>query len=263
LIHCDPNAGDFHIPGLKLPEDLPSSRLNHRTSLLAQVNKQLDRIDRAEAFKQQSALTQQAFDLLRSSQARRAFNLDEEPPRVRDRYGRHRFGQSVLLARRLVEAGVRLVQVNWTRDVDNNDAAPAWDTHQKNAEYLKTRLCPPMELAYSALLEDLAQRGLLDETLVVWMGEFGRTPKINGAAGRDHWGHVYSVALAGGGIRGGQVFGASDKIAGHPKDGKVDPSDLSATILHCLGIDPDHEIRDALGRPLPLSRGRVIRQVLG
>jgi hypothetical protein len=274
LIHCDPNSPEFHIPGLKLPADLPPLRLNDRNSLLDQVNRHLDSADArtiegkgtgewGTPFVQHDSLHQQALDLLRSAQARRAFDIDREPPAVRDRYGRHRFGQSVLLARRLIEAGVRLVQVNWQRDPDGSDAAPAWDTHHKNAELLKTRLCPPMELAYSALLEDLAQRGLLDETLVVWMGEFGRTPKINGAAGRDHWGHVFSVALAGGGIRGGIVHGASDKIAGYPKDGKLEPSDLAATIFHCLGIDPHSEIQDQFGRPLPVARGSVIRQLVG
>ena len=118
---------------------------------------------------------------------------------------------------------------------------------------------PKMDLAYSALLEDLDDRGLLDETLVVWMGEFGRSPKINGGGGRDHWGHVFSVALAGGGVRGGQVVGASDAIGGHPRDGRVQPQDLTATIFHCLGFSPHAEIQDGLGRPLPLSRGEVIR----
>jgi len=262
LLHCDPNAADFHVPGLKLPHELPPLRLDERGSLLEQVNRHLDGMERGGLFHQHNQLSHQAFDLLRSSQARRAFNLDEESPRVRDRYGRHRFGQSVLLARRLVEAGVRLVQVNWTRDADGNDQSPAWDTHAKHADLLKTKLCPPMDLAYSALLEDLDQRGLLDETLVVWTGEFGRTPKINAAAGRDHWGHVFSVTLAGGGIRGGMVHGASDKIAGFPLDGKVEPGDVTATIFHCLGMDPHVEIRDALGRPVPISRGSVIRQVL-
>jgi uncharacterized protein (DUF1501 family) len=119
-----------------------------------------------------------------------------------------------------------------------------------------------MDQAYSALLEDLVQRGLLDETLVICMGEFGRSPKINTAGGRDHWGYVYSLALAGGGVRGGQVYGASDKIGGLPKEGRVQPHDLTATVFHCLGYRSDIEIRDTLGRPLPISRGEVIRQVL-
>ncbi len=168
----------------------------------------------------------------------------------------------MLLARRLVEAGVALVQVNWTRAPNDSDLNPVWDTHTNNAERLKTALMPPMDQAYSALLEDLSQRGLLDETLVVWMAEFGRSPKINAAAGRDHWGHVFSVALAGGPVRGGQVYGASDRIGAQPKDGRVQPQDLTATLFHCLGIRPDSEIRDALGRPVPISRGEVIRQIL-
>jgi hypothetical protein len=168
----------------------------------------------------------------------------------------------MLLARRLVEAGVTLVQVNWFRAQDEPEVNPCWDTHAQNSERLKTALMPPMDQAYSALLEDLAQRGLLDETLVVWTGEFGRSPKINGAGGRDHWGHVFSVALAGGGVRGGQVLGVSDSIGGYPKDGRVQPQDLTATIFHCLGYRPETEIHDSLGRPLPLSRGDIIRQAL-
>ncbi len=136
------------------------------------------------------------MELLQSASAREAFAIDQETSATRDRYGRNRFGQSVLLARRLVEAGVSLVQVNWTRWPDDDNAAPAWDTHNNNAKRCKEALMPPMDLAYSALIEDLSQRGMLDETLIVWMGEFGRSPKINPAGGRDHWGHVFSVALA-------------------------------------------------------------------
>ena len=207
--------------------------------------------------------SRQALDLLRAGQARAAFNLDKEPPVLRDRYGRNRWGQSVLLARRLVESGVSLVQVNWTRAADDTNDSPAWDTHAKNALRCKTVLMPKMDLAYSALLEDLEDRGLLEETLVVWMGEFGRSPKINGAGGRDHWGHVFSVALAGGGVRGGQAVGASDAIGGHPREGRVQPQDLTATIFECLGFRPQDEIYDGLGRPLPLSRGEVIRAAMG
>src|SRR5262249_38764217 len=159
-----------------------------------------------------------------------------------------------LLARRLVEGGVPLVQVNYPREPgDTNSSNPLWDTHQKNTERLKNVLMPNMDRAYSALLEDLAQRGLLEETLVVWMGEVGRTPRINPGGGRDHWGNVYSTALAGGGIRGGQAWGASDKIGGYPRDGRVKPEDLSATIFHCLGIDPHTELHDAQGRVVYLS----------
>jgi hypothetical protein len=185
-----------------------------------------------------------------------------EPSPVRDRYGRHRFGQSVLLARRLVEAGVSLVQVNWTRDRDGTNDSPMWDTHQRNAELLKTRLMPPMDAACSALVEDLAQRGLLDETLVVWMGEFGRTPKINGGGGRDHWGDVFSVALAGGGIQAGVVHGSSDALGAQPKEGLVRPEDVLASVFHCLGLPADATIADTQGRPLPISRGEPIREIV-
>src|SRR5262249_47495429 len=149
-------------------------------------------------------------------------------------------------ARRLVEAGVALVQVNWYRGPDEPEANPCWDSHVKESARLKTVLMPPMDQAYSALLEDLSLRGLLDETLVVQMAEFGRSPKINTGAGRDHWGYVYSAALAGGGVRGGQVIGSSDKTGGHPRDGRVQPHDLSATIFHALGYKPNTEIRDTL-----------------
>ncbi len=261
LMMCDPSRADFQVPELGLPGEVPPLRLRGRHSLLEQVNRHLDTVDRNSALSRYDTLSQQAFDLLRSPQARQAFDLHQEPPAVRDRYGKSRFGQSVLLARRLVEAGVGLVQVNWTRTKEDSDTNPVWDTHAKNSERLRTALMPPMDQAYSALLDDLGDRGLLDETLVVWMGEFGRTPKINGAGGRDHWGHVFSVALAGGGVRGGQVHGASDRIGAYPKEGVVRPQDLTATIFHCLGYLPDTEFRDTFGRPLVLSRGEVIRQV--
>ena len=262
LLLCDPNKPDFEVSGLEASAELPALRVDRRRSLLEAVNRHLDASDRGGAAKNWDATSQQAFDLLRSTKSRGAFNLDEEPPSVRDRYGRNRFGQSMLLARRLVEAGVSLVQVNWQRWEADTSEAPAWDNHTKNGERLKTVLMPPMDLAYSALLEDLHARGLLGDTLVVWMGEFGRTPKINARAGRDHWGHVYSVALAGGGIRGGAVHGASDSIAGYAREGRVQPWDLSATIFHSLGFHPDTMLFDQFARPMAISKGEVIRQVL-
>jgi hypothetical protein len=262
LLHCDPSKPDFQVPGLGLPADVPPIRLDDRLSLLEQVNRGLDAADRSGAVARFDHRSQQAFDLLRTGRARRAFEIDREPAAVRDRYGRNRWGQSVLLARRLVEAGVSLVQVNWTRMPGDTDDSPAWDTHNKNAARLKNNLMPPMDLAYSALLEDLRDRGLLDETLVVWAGEFGRSPKINPGGGRDHWGHVFSAALAGGGVRGGQVHGASDRLGARPREGRIQPQDLTATVFHCLGIAPHTEVRDAQGRPLALSRGEVLRSVL-
>jgi hypothetical protein len=262
LLRCDPSSPTFQIPGLSLSTEVHPARLDARLSLLEQVNHRLDAVDRSEALARFDQRSQQAFALLRAGKARRAFDLEREPAALRDRYGRNRWGQSVLLARRLVEAGVSLVQVNWTRMPGDTDDSPAWDTHNKNAQRLKNNLMPPMDLAYSALLEDLQTRGLLDETLVVWMGEFGRSPKINGGGGRDHWGRVFSVALAGGGVRGGQVLGSSDRIGGLPRDGRVQPQDLTATIFHCLGYEPHTEMRDTLGRPLVISRGEVIRQAV-
>lgn len=261
LFTCQPAAPRFRIPELDLPVDVPPPRLDGRRSLLELVNGRLDAAQRSAMPAYFDRQSQQAFDLLCSPRSRQAFRLDMEPEVARDRYGRGQFGQSVLLARRLIEAGVTLVQVNWFRGPDEPSDAPCWDSHTKEAQRLKTVLLPPMDQAYSALLEDLAQRGLLDETLVVCMAEFGRSPKINGAGGRDHWGYVYSAALAGGGIRGGQVHGSSDAIGGHPREGRVQPHDLTATIFHCLGHHADTEIHDTLGRPLPISRGEVIRQV--
>jgi hypothetical protein len=263
LLTCDPSAADFCPAALSLPAEVPPLRLDGRRSLLRQVNHHLDSAERGGLVERYDSQSRQAFDLLRSSQARQAFDLDREPPTVRDRYGRHKFGQSVLLARRLVEAGVSLVQVNWPREKgDMTVGNPVWDTHAKNSERLKTALMPPMDQAYSALLEDLEQRGLLGETLVVWAGEFGRTPKINGAGGRDHWGHVFSVALAGGGVRGGVVYGASDRSGGEVRDGRAQPQDLTATVFHCLGYAPETTVADPLGRPVPITRGDVIRHVL-
>ncbi|MDB5313309.1 MAG: hypothetical protein JWO38_7511 [Gemmataceae bacterium] len=259
LVHCDPARPDFDLREVGPPPDVTAVRFDDRRGLLDQVNRHLDGVAGSGAMARYGGHTRQAFDIVADRAARRAFDLTAEPARVRDRYGRHKFGQSCLLARRLVEAGVRLVQVNWPREPgDSSSGNPVWDTHSKNADRLKTALMPPMDRAYSALLEDLGQRGLLAETLVVWVGEFGRTPKINGAGGRDHWGEVFPAVLAGGGVRGGQVIGASDKIGGHPTDGRVRPEDLTATVFHCLGIPPDAEIRDPLGRPLPVSRGEVI-----
>ncbi len=262
LLRCEPASPNYRIPEFSLAADVSPGRLEGRHDLLARVNRQFAAAERGGLPGQYDAEAQQAFDLLRSARSRQAFDLGREPERVRERYGRSQFGQSVLLARRLVEAGVSLVQVNWFRGPDEPADNPCWDSHTNESERLKTALMPPTDQAFSALLEDLAARGMLDETLVVCLAEFGRTPKFNGRAGRDHWGHVFSVALAGGGVRGGQVYGASDKVGGHPKDGRVPPQDLLATIFHCLGYHPDTEVRDTLGRPLPISRGQVIRAIL-
>jgi uncharacterized protein (DUF1501 family) len=261
LFRCEPASPQFRIPEFSLSADIPSARLEDRHTLLTKVNQRLDLVERSNALERYDRQTQQAFDMLRSARASQAFDLNRESVAVRDRYGRGQFGQSVLLARRLVEAGVGLVQVNWFRGPDEPSDNPCWDSHARESERLKKVLVPPMDQAFAALLEDLAQRGRLDETLVVCLSEFGRTPKFNGRAGRDHWGSVFSVALAGGGIRGGQVYGASDAQAAQPKAGRVRPEDLTATLFRCLGYHPDTQIYDSLGRPLPISRGQVLEQL--
>ena len=200
----------------------------------------------------------QALSMLTASAIGRAFAIDREPTRVRERYGRHMFGQSLLLARRLVEAGVPIIQANM--GTMNN-----WDTHTQNFTQLKDRLLPPLDRGVSALLDDLATRGLLDETLVVMVGEFGRTPKIGGVVGtafvpdgRDHWAGVFSALFAGAGVRGGQVIGSSDKIGAYPASNPYFPSSLGATIYRALGVDPASMVADRLGRPMQLNEGEVI-----
>lgn len=267
LLNCKPATPDFRVDEFALDADMPDRRLAARRTLLEQVNLKLDGTIQLGALanaagRNYSRLTEQAFNLLNSAPSRQAFQLQNEKDTDRDRYGRTQFGQSVLLGRRLVEAGVSLVQVNWYRGPEEPADAPCWDSHAREALRLKTVLAPPADQALAALIEDLEQRGLLDETLVVCMAEFGRSPRINGSAGRDHWGPVYSVALAGGGVKGGVVYGSSDAMGAYPKDGRVEPQDLTATIFHCLGLDPQTEIHDALGRPFPISRGQVIRQIL-
>lgn len=259
LIHCQPHQPGFQITGLGLPVDVSAERMTQRLSLLQRVDHALDNLDRG-LVSVHDARRRQAIDLLRTGRGRQAFELEREPEKLRERYGKTRWGQSLLLARRLVESGVSFVQVNWTRMPEETSSSPAWDTHQHNARNLQ-RLMPVMDQAYSALLEDLQLRGLLDETLVVWIGEFGRTPRINASGGRDHWGHVFSGALAGGGVRGGQVLGSSDRIGGHPRDGRVLPQDLQATMFHCLGHDLHTEVHDTQGRPLAISRGTVLSSV--
>lgn len=261
LITCDPSQQDFTVPDLALPAELPKLRFDRRLSLLEQVNRHLDRLGDSPAVTNFDRQSQQALGLLNGAKARQAFDLQQESPETRDRYGKSRWAQSVLLARRLVEAGVSLVQVNWCR-VDGEPNGGGWDTHNNHNDMLSRFLMPWMDRAYSALLTDLLDRGLLDETLVVWAGEFGHTPKFNATQGRDHWGQCFSVALAGGGVRGGIVYGKSDGHAAFPVSGRVEPCDLLATMFHCLGHSPDTLLHDTEDRPIPISRGRVIAEIL-
>lgn len=262
LFRCEPASADFRIPEFTLPGDVHVDRLHARHALLAKLNEHRAAVERGGALASYDSATNAAFDLLTSERARAAFALDQESDVVRDRYGRTQFGQSTLLARRLVEAGVTLVQVNWFRGPEEPSDAPCWDSHTKEAQRLRTALGPPFDAAFSALVGDLKDRGLLDETLVVCLSEFGRSPKINANGGRDHWGNVFSVCLAGGGIRGGVVHGASDAVGGDPRDGIVRPGDLLATLFHCLGYAPTTMFHDALGRPIPISRGELIGEIL-
>jgi hypothetical protein len=248
VISADPNHPDFRIAGLEADTAVWHSRY--------ELLQTLDRRALAPAY---SPLRDRALNLLTSQRLAQACDLSREPVAIRERYGRHTFGQSCLLARRLVEAGVPLVCVHWP-----NDGAAFWDTHADNFRGLKHRLMPPADQGTATLLEDLQARGLLDRTLVVWVGEFGRTPKITpGNAGREHWPFCYSALLAGAGIRGGTTYGASDKIGAYPTTPPVSPADLTATIAYALGLDPQQEIHDRLHRPLPLTRGQALTALFG
>lgn len=248
----DPNAADFRLQELDLLPGLTVDRLTDRRGLLASLDAQRQDLAAAATAKDLSARMQNAYALL-SGNAKfgEAFNLESEPAESRDRYGRHSFGQSLLLARRLVEAGMPVVQANMGSM--NN-----WDTHGSNFAQLKDRLLPPLDQGLSTLLADLQARGLLDETLVVVVGEFGRTPQINPGAGRDHWSGVFSAVFAGAGVRGGQVIGASDAQAAWPATRGWYPADLGATVYNALGIDTGSRIVDRLGRPHRLNAGEII-----
>jgi hypothetical protein len=249
VLHADPNARDFKVDYLRLAADLSLKRVEERRALLS-------RLDRKQGDVDFEANKAKAFNLVRSAEVRRAFDLSREPSAVRDRFGRHSWGQSHLLARRLVESGVRFVTTV-------NGPSIVWDTHADNFKRMKDRLVPPMEQAFSALLDDLVERGLLDTTLVVWMGDFGRTPIINAQAGRDHWPQCYSMVLAGCGIKGGVVIGESDRIGAIPKNQPVTPADIHSTVFTALGYDPHQTTYlSPEGRPFPLSEGEAIRQLL-
>lgn len=259
-IYGDPNDDDFVVDGLH--EAAEAGRITDRQALLQSVNRGLGRLADDHRFEDLGRYQQRAFGLLTSEATRRAFDIQAEPEPLRDRYGRHKYGQSLLLARRLVEAGVRLITVYWGGRVNN--PVPHWDTHFNNNRRLRDELLPPFDQCFSAFLEDLAQRGLLDSTLVVCMGEFGRTPRFgqftgNGVneTGRDHWSQCYSLVIAGGRMPGGRIIGRSDRFAAYPSEEPIAPQDLAASILHALGVDPNLEVRDAFTRTVPLSTGQV------
>jgi hypothetical protein len=251
LVTQDPNSPAFHMDTFSLPDGTDPARLEQRRRLL-------DKVDPVLAGEHPFRRHQQhAFEMLKSSRVAQSFRLDRVPDRVRDRYGRNQFGQSLLLARRLVEAGVPVVQANM-------GIVQSWDTHADNWGRLKNRLLPWLDRALTALVDDLHAEGRLGDTLVVALGEFGRTPKVStlpGSAkpGRDHWAAVYSGLFAGGGVRGGQVIGRSDRVGAFPASDSYTPYDIGATVYQALGVDPDAEIRDALNRPSRLNTGRPLR----
>lgn len=277
LVAGDPSVDDYRVPGLALSHDVTLQRLGRRRSLAESLDRSLARIGENPALERLDSFYQQAYSLVTSQAARNAFDLSQEPAEVRERYGFDRqnprrrgvrefgglphLGQSMLLARRLIESGVRLVTVCTGRSFDQS-----WDTHRDHFPLLRRSILPMADRAFSALLEDLAQRGLLDETLVVAVGEFGRTPRIGqittpagaDAGGRDHWPHCYTALFAGAGTTGGAIYGASDKEAAYPASDPVKPEDIAATIYHAMGVDPETRLRDHLDRPHTIAPGQPI-----
>jgi hypothetical protein len=268
---CDPllvgdvSGDEVPIVGLEEQEGLSAQRLRGRRSLVTQIDDARRRWERQPGLLEMDASFRQAYELLSARQVRRMFDLTEEPAAVRDRYGRHRTGQACLLARRLVEAGVRFVNVHWP----NVGGGHNWDTHADGFRRLKNALLPPTDRAVASLIEDLADRGLLARTLVVVMTEFGRAPQIGktfqnsgGPAGRDHWSSCFSVLLAGGGVKGGQAYGRSDARGAFPAEKPLTPADVVATVYHALGIDPHVTLHDARGQAHVLCDGKPIRDLL-
>lgn len=257
---------------LSLPDDVPLARLQARRGLVRLLEEQDARLQRNPEAAAYSGACDEAYRLVSTPQVRAALDLEQESPATRDRYGRNEYGESFLTARRLIEAGIRLVSVNWMFITPRGKVYNVWDVHgglndlehgESGYGMLTAPYClPAFDRAYSALLEDLAQRGLLSETVVACIGEFGRTPRINGSNGRDHWPYCYSGVLAGGPIRGGQTFGASDRQAAYVKDRPVTPGDFLATVCAACGLDPHREAHDLEGRPLPLCAGEPIAALL-
>src|SRR5262245_51255018 len=260
----DPNAPDFRLPELSLPASISPERMESRKEVLKLIDGQSDLLEKSAVAQGIDESYQKAVSMLTSKAFQKAFDLAEEPKAVRDKYGRTTYGQGCLLARRLVETGARFVNVYFSEFIGGPKGG--WDTHGFDNKpmdpILKSYLLPITNQTLPTLIEDLDERGLLKDTLVLWMGEFGRTPKINNLAGRDHWPQCYTVAMAGGGVRAGHIHGASDKIGAYPAVGQVRPEDISATLFDLLGIDPATEVRDKLDRPHPVSRGKVIDDVI-
>ena len=253
----DPSKPQFHVRNLSLPEGLSADRMYSRRGLLSSLDRGLS-TKADQMLSSMDDFQRQAFDLLTSNRAQRAFKLNEEPEAVRDRYGRNIYGQSVLLARRLIEAQTRVVTMSWAPH-----ANATWDTHGNNFNSLKNTLLPQFDAACSSLIEDLAQRGLLERTLVAVLGDFGRTPKVNNNAGRDHWNSCYSIMLAGGGVKPGFVYGASDRSGSVPTLSPVSPGDIVATIYQLLGVHHHHMLYDKLERPhTVVPEARLVQEII-
>ena len=260
-IISDPNLADYTPGPIVGAGSVDAARVRNRRALLETLER-TSRLGAVDAASELRGFRERAFDLVSSSAAQEAFDINKESEATRDRYGRHVFGQSVLAARRLVEAGVRIVQVNFIRN-DDGKGGQGYDSHSvppnpPHLPWAKKELLPPTDTAFAALVEDLEERGLLDETLVVMMGEFGRTPRFNKDGGRDHWPGCYSLVLAGGGVAGGHVYGASDSMAAAPTRDPVTPDDLLATVYHLLGVDYKSEVFDLLDRPLTVTDGKPV-----
>ncbi len=266
----DPNA-PFNVDDLSLRKEITQQRMQRRAGLWQKVNAAMPQIEKAVAEHALSSYYAKAMDLIISGRARQAFKLDEEPAQLRDRYGRHTFGQSLLLARRLIEAGSRVVQVNWPAVANGEPAIDAFDTHRANFTALKGLHCPKLDSGLSALLEDLDQRGLLKETVVLAIGEFGRSPKMgistsgnaNTPEGRDHWPYCYTALMAGGGIARGAVYGRSDATGSAPAQNPVHPVQLLATVYHALGIDPHTLVYNHLNQPRELVQAEPVLELFG
>ena len=258
----DPNRPDFRLPELSLPENMPLSRLDDRRGLVRMIDQQARLLDSSAAAVGVDRFQDRAISMLTSSKLKNAFDLSQEPEKLRDAYGRTTYGQSCLLARRLVESGVRFVTVYFARSIGNGGKGGdgGWDTHKQNFRDLKNRLMPITDQTIPTMIEDMASRGMLEDTLLVWTGEMGRAPKIGDQdpQGRGHWPMCYTALIAGGGSKAGLIYGASDKTGAFPTTAPVRPDDLSATIFKSLGIDPATEMVDTLGRPLPISSGRSL-----
>ncbi|MBI3694070.1 MAG: DUF1501 domain-containing protein [Acidobacteria bacterium] len=264
-LYQDPNK-PIKLDDLTLRKEVPPERLKDRFLLRKGLNSSMPDLEKALKSYALDEYYEKAFDLVLSGKARDAFDLEKEPDKVRERYGRTTFGQGALMARRLIEAGTRFVQLNWPAVANGNPEVDSWDTHAANFKPLKNLHCPVLDRTLSALLEDMHQRGLLQETLVVAVGEFGRSPRLgvstsgntNAPDGRDHWPYCYTALIAGAGISGGKLYGASDQTGSSPKENPVHPTDLLATVYYTLGIDPDMEIRNHLNQPRELVKGKPL-----